>query len=138
MSFRKLNEQIEKILREWQEFNSSFAVRLVVNEQDVPKLLEIASKTSNPTQIEEILKSEDISFNYETIIDEDSFEADSVEELVNDIESYYEDIYSSVDISMDTYDEVEVDDEEVNIGCLDVSLFDDEDEDDEDDEDEDW
>ena len=126
MDIRKLTEQIQKVLREWQEFDSSFAVRLVVKEQDVPKLLAIASKTGNSNQIEAVLKSKGIPFTYETIIDDDSFEANSVEELVNDVESYYEDIYSSVDISSHIYDEVEIDDQEVNIGYLDVSLYDDE------------
>ena len=126
MNIRKLNEHVQMILREWQEFESIFAVRLAVNEEDVPKLLEIASKTDNPKQIEATLKSEGIPFSYETTIDEDYFRADSVEKLVSKVESYYEDVYSSVDISINKYDEVEVDDEEVNVGHLNVSLYDDE------------
>ena len=126
MNIKKLNEQLRKVLREWQEFESSFAVRLAVNEEDVPKLLEIASKTGNSKQIEATLKSEGIPFSYETTIDEDYFRADSVQKLVSKVESYYEDIYSSVDISINTYDEVEVDGEEVNVGHLHVSLYDDE------------
>jgi hypothetical protein len=134
MNIRKLNEEIKKVLKEWMEFSNSFAINLSVDEEYMVKVKKLAKKYPNIEELEYILRDRNINFTYSTVIDEDSFEAESLDELQQDIEEYYSDYYSKVDTSLNVYGQVEINDDEIEVADINVSLFDDEGEDDDDDE----
>ena len=131
MNISKLNEEIKKALKEWMEFSNSFAINLSVDEEYMVKVKKLAKKYPNIDELEYILRDRNINFTYSTVIDEDSFEAESLDELQQDIEEYYSDYYSTVETSLNVYGQVEINDDEIEVADIDVSLFDDEDDDDE-------
>ena len=135
MRIKKLNEEIKKVLKEWMEFSNTFAINLYVDEEYMPKVIKLAKKYSDIHELESVLRGKNISFAYSVTIDEDSFEAESLDELQQDIEEYYSDYYSTVDTSLNVYGQLEItDDDEIEVADIDVSLFDDEGEHDDDDE----
>ena len=133
MDIKELNESIEKILYEgWNSggYNELFANIILQSEEGEERLLELASSTTSLAVLLNKLKEEKIDYYFYTILDEESFDAQSLDQLKADISGYYSEFYSNVMVSISESD-IETSNEGIIIGTVYLGVDDEyEDEDD--------
>ena len=151
MNIKKLNYLLQECLKEslhkplkknynrslkeyWNEYgrnetSAPITLELYDKEWDA-KTLKLVSSTKNLSKLLNKLDELNIRYYFYTNIDESPFEAASLDELQSDIDDYYSDIFSSVDTNL-SQTNIEIDDDEVIVGSIDLVVWDDEEEEEE-------
>ena len=133
MNIKKLNEELKRIVNEYwsdegyNKTSSNILLRLKDRDWD-EKTLKLASSVRDLDGLLKKLDKAKISYYFYTCLDEDNFEAESLDQLETDISNYYQELYSSSSSNV-SEDDIIIDDDSVIVGTASLEVSDDYDED---------